>query len=324
MGSVVISIDAELAWGFHDQSEPPWDRIESARAGWRALLDLLAEFEVPATWAFVGHLLTEDCPGDPPGAPCPCRAPRWRDRSALRFAPSLVEAVRDADVPHELGSHSFTHPEFGEIGRDRARTELSRARGAAARYGIDTQSFVFPRNSVGHRDLLAEQGFTCYRGVGPARNGSRLRRLAQATVGDWTPPLVTPRVDEYGLVDVPDSLYLFRFEGRPRTVVETLREDPVVRFCRNGIDAATREDGVFHCWLHPNNLVADRDRDRLRAILSYLDDRRDELEVETMGQVAARVTADREPPHDHHGQPGGAGTDTPTRVESSDSGPDRP
>jgi peptidoglycan/xylan/chitin deacetylase (PgdA/CDA1 family) len=293
MGSVVISIDAELGWGFHDMETPPARRVTAARPGWETLLDLLEAFDVPATWAVVGHLLVENC--DRPTGGCACTRPPLADQPDRRFGPSLVEAVRDGDAGHELGCHSFAHPLFDEISREAAREEIERWLARARAHGIDDPgSFVFPRNRVGHRDLLAEYGFDCYRGVGRERNSGRLRRLAQATVGDWTPPLVTPRVDEHGLVNLPDSLYLFRFEGWPRTAVEAVREDPVVRFCRNGIDAAAREDGVFHCWLHPNNLVADRDADRLRAILSYLDERRGDLRIETMGDVAARVATDRD------------------------------
>jgi peptidoglycan/xylan/chitin deacetylase (PgdA/CDA1 family) len=295
MGTVVISIDAELGWGFHDRMVPPMDRVAGARAGWRTLLDLLDEFDVPATWAFVGHLLRDDCgeetyPGE--GA-CPCEdAPSLRRRDA-RFAPSLVEAVRSATADHELACHGFSHATFGSVSKDRARAEIVRSLEIARQHDITLRSFVFPRNSVGHRDVLAEWGFTGYRGTGPERGRGRVRRLLQATVGDWTPPLVSPSIDEYGLVDLPDSLYLFRFEGWPRTAVEAVREDPVVGFARRGIDAAAENDGVLHCWLHPNNLVDERDVTRLRAVLSHLDERRDDLEIATMAEVADRTVATR-------------------------------
>ncbi|WP_276261522.1 polysaccharide deacetylase family protein [Haloglomus litoreum] len=291
MGRVVISVDAELGWGFHDRSAPPERRISAARDGWATLVELFDEYEVPATWAVVGHLLREDCEPWDDLEPCPCvQSPVLAER-ARRYAPELVTAVRDADADHELACHSFSHPGFDDITKERARSEVVRSIAAARAHDITLRSFVFPRNRVGHRDVLAEQGFTAYRGVGPARGGSRLRRLLQTTTGRWTPPLVSPTVDEYGLVDLPDSLYLFRFEGWPRSVVESVSEDPVVRLFRRGVDAAAESDGVFHCWLHPNNVVADRDVRRLREILSVLDSRRDEVTLSTMHEVAERASA---------------------------------
>ncbi|WP_255149584.1 polysaccharide deacetylase family protein [Halorarius halobius] len=291
MGSVVISVDAELGWGFHDLAKPPERRVESGRPGWRALLDLFDEFDVPATWAYVGHLLLEDCDGqhgDYPSGWFTRERGEWSDRPDLRFGRELVKAVRAADADHELGCHTFSHVEFGDASTELARAEVEASVALANAEDIDLASFVFPRNNVGHLDVLAEWGFTCYRGETPvARTDSRLRRLLQATVGDWTPPLVEPRLDSYGMVNVPASLYLFSFEGRARSLVEPVFGDPVVRQACRGIDAAADGDGVLHLWLHPNNLVDDRDRDRMRAILEHVERRG--VRVETMRGVAERV-----------------------------------
>lgn len=296
MGSVVVSVDAELGWGFHD-GDPPAARVESARGGWRTLADLFDEFSVPATWAVVGHIMLEDCDGLHEGHPAgpewferECQ--EWASRPDLRFGPDLVSEVQAADVDHEIASHTFSHVLFGSDTSERlARAELELSREAAEPFDVDLRSFVFPRNSVGHRELLAEYGFQSYRGVGPP-GPNRLEKLAAATVGEPHPQLVTPELDEHGLVDVPASLYLFCFEGAARRAVATVFEDPVVQRAREGIDAACREDGVFHLWLHPNNLVGPPDITRIRSILSYLDERRDEVAVETMGQVATRVLGD--------------------------------
>lgn len=103
--------------------------------------------------------------------------------------------------------------------------------------------------------------------------------------------LVTPRVDEYGLVDVPPSLYLFGFEDLPRRVAERLGTDPIVRQAKRGIDRASRSDGVFHMWLHPNNLQTERDVTRLEQIIRYLAEIRvrTDLQVETIAEVSART-----------------------------------
>ncbi|OAQ54441.1 hypothetical protein HTG_02515 [Natrinema mahii] len=307
MGTIVVSLDSELAWGFHDLESPPERRIRSARTGWRRAIDIFDSHSIPATWAVVGHLLLEECDGahrEHPAADSGWFTPdpggdaseneRW-------FGPDLVERLRDADADHEIGWHSFSHAVFD---RDRitpaiAAAEIRRCAEIARERELSASSFVFPRNVVAFRGLLAEHGFRGYRGVSPPRwyddsPAYPLAKFASYTVGETPPPLVRPTVDEHGLVTVPASLDLFSFEGPARRVARTVGEDPVVRQAKLGIDAAAERDGVFHVWLHPNNLVRESDCDRLRRILSYVADRRDRglLSVETMADVTDRVLDD--------------------------------
>jgi peptidoglycan/xylan/chitin deacetylase (PgdA/CDA1 family) len=306
MGTITLSIDAELGWGWHDLPSPPTDRIEAARGGWIHLAALCEEYGIPATWAIVGHLLLEDCDGrhvdHPAGADWFHReATEWRDRPDLRFGGGLVDALLDTSVDHDIGCHSFSHLPFGapETDRETARAELQSSLDAAADWDLSFDSFVFPRNMLGHRDLLYQYDIETYRGTRPStrlssrpvlgRAGKLVRGLAPGTA----PPLVEPTVDEYGLVDVPASLYLYGFQGPARTALEAIYEDPIVLKARRGVDAAAENGGVFHMWLHPNNLVSKRDVDRLRAIFSYVDEQRrlGNVDVATMSTVADRVLA---------------------------------
>lgn len=300
MGTVVISLDAELAWGFHDLAGHASARVDKARADWLELLDLFDEFKIPATWAVVGHLLLDECDGthadlessdgwfarDPGGT---------ADESSDWFAPDLIEAIRDAKMNHEIGCHGFSHVEFGDRAttREIAAAELRESRRVASGRDIDLKSFVFPRNNVGHREQLEEYNFTCYRGNTPARwyDGTPIRPIGKAismAAGRSPPPIVQPEVDEYGLVNVPASLYLFTFEGLPKRIIEQATGDPIVRQAKLGIDGAVESDKVFHAWLHPNNLSKKEDVDRIRKILEYIQEKREMtgLDVQTMGQVA--------------------------------------
>jgi len=295
VGGVVISLDAELGWGFHDLPEPPAERVESGRRGWHSMLELLEEFDVPATWAVVGHLMLEDCDGTHADHPAPegwfeRERTDWTDREDLRFGPDLVSGVLESDTDHELASHSFSHVLFGrpETDRELAVAELERCREIAADWEQSIDSFIYPRNDIGHRDVLAEHGITAYRGRSPTRDG--VRGVFDSTIRDRS-MLVEPTVDEHGLVNVPASMFLFGFEGRARTVAESIWEDPMVVLARRGIDEAARTDGLFHMWLHPNNLTHERDDRRMRAILSHLERKRTatDLTVETMADVARRT-----------------------------------
>ncbi|WP_049925538.1 polysaccharide deacetylase family protein [Halopiger goleimassiliensis] len=295
MGSVVVSLDAELGWGFHDLAEPPTERVEAGRRGWSTCLDLFAEYDVPATWAVVGHLMLESCDGRHADHPAPegwFRRERtdWKDRKDLRFGADLVDALLDSEVDHEVASHSFSHVLFGRPETDRvlAAAELERSVEIADEWGLSIETFVFPRNDVGHLDVLPEYGIRAYRGASPTRDG--VRGIFDTTVRNRS-LLVEPTVDDHGLVNVPASLFLFGFEGPVRTVTESVWGDPMVVQARRGIDEAAQRDGLFHVWFHPNNLTNPRDDKRLRAILSYLDRKRrtSPLEVETIGEVARRI-----------------------------------
>lgn len=300
MGSVVISLDAELGWGFHDRPELPEHHIESGRRAWTYLRESFDRLDIKATWAITGHLFLESCRsahrGHPAGRRCCTRETASLTPEQIWFARDRIEAVRASAVDHEIGSHGFTHVHFRheKMSEEFAAEELEASVEAAADCGIELSSFVFPVNQIDHTELLAEHGFTCYRGVSPAKSG-RLAKLASATIGTPAPPLVEPRVDEYGLVDVPASLFLFNFEGVARSAVASVGRDPVVKQATKGIDNAVENDGVFHMWCHPHNLRTDRDFERIDAILEYLHRRRleSDLRVETMAEVAERVRARR-------------------------------
>lgn len=317
-GTVVISLDAELGWGFHDHESLPAERVAGARGAWRFLVDLFAEHEIPATWAVVGHLFLAECDGvhadHPAGAEWFARDSGGRydpdkggetaddaDPRSNWFGPDLIESIRDGDVDHEIGSHTFSHVEFGkaDTSREVAAAELERSAAVAAERGIELDSLVFPRNSVGHRELLRDHGFSSYRGHAPDRwyDGGSFRRpgkLATYALGAAAPPIVEPTVDEHGLVNVPASLYLYAFDGAARDAIEAVSGDPVARQVRLGLERLRDLDrGVLHLWLHPNNVRTGRDRERLRRIAALIAAYRDEygIGVDTMAGVAAGVGA---------------------------------
>lgn len=302
---VVLSLDAELIWGFHDLPEIPTEQVSRARDSWRYTLDLFEQYNIPATWAVVGHLLLDSCDGvhadHPAGAEWFARDPGGTTTPDSKwFGPGLIDAVRDSEVDHDIGFHTFSHVEFGksDVSPAVATAELEHGVAAAEDYGIDFDSFVFPRNNVGHRELLSEHGFSCYRGVAPERryDGTPVRqagKFATFALGTGNPPIVDPAPDEYGLVNVPASMYLFSFEGLGRELLETAGRDPVVKQVELGLDRLReREGGTLHLWFHPNNITTSGDRRRIEQIVSRIAEYRDQYDiaVQTMSQVADEVT----------------------------------
>ena len=300
-GSFVLSLDAELGWGFHDHPSPPMDRLNGARDGWRTLRQLTEQYEIPATWAVVGHLLLGECDGRHPTHPL---GPEWfgrehgdwHHRPDLRFGSDLVEAVLDSSVDHDIGCHTFSHVNFDDERVDRTvvEAELDAAFEVAREYGIEYDSFVFPRNAVEYRDLVAAYGFKTYRPKRPQPAKLRRRFEKLCSVADPSQlGLVTPEIDEYGMVAIPPSLFLFGFQGKLRRTLDSIWVDPIVRLVTAGIDRAIRENGLFHVWLHPNDIRTERDVNRLKTLFEYVDDCRDRgLRVETMADVAKRCAPD--------------------------------
>ena len=326
-GTVVVSLDAELAWGYHDEHESAVgsdrlqrahaaltrgyypghgitsDELETARESWIRLLDSFDEFDVPATWAIVGHLFRDGCDGEHADHPL---APEWFANDPggtvaeqpLWFAPDLVDAIVDRSTNHEIGSHSYSHVEFGADGtnRETATAELQ-ATSAATDHSLT--SLVFPRNRVGHLDALADHGFTCYRGnMNRWYDGSVARPAAKAAnmlVQRSPPPISHPTVDEHGLVDVPASLNLFGFEGIARSLAAPFVADPLVRQAKLGIERAVAEEGVFHCWFHPNDVLRPSHLGRVRAVLEHVATRREhgDVTVATMSEIAERTLSGR-------------------------------
>lgn len=302
--SVVISLDAELIWGFHDYETIDWNKVENARESWRYLIDLFDKYSVPATWGIVGHLFLDRCDGDHSDHPA---GPDWFSRDSggrketepLWFSPDLIEVILESEVKHELGSHSFSHIEFGNSKTTEAiaSAEVERCCKLANEYNLNLQSFVFPRNKVGHRSVLAKHGFTSYRGTNPGRwyDNTTIRplgKLATFTLGHPGPPIVTPEVDEYGLVNIPASLYLFSFNGQPKRVVEMISDDPIVRQVERGLKKLTQQDqGILHLWLHPNDIRSQEDRNRMEAVISAVSRYRDNqgINVETMNTISKKI-----------------------------------
>ncbi|ELY49379.1 polysaccharide deacetylase [Natronorubrum sulfidifaciens JCM 14089] len=264
-------------------------------------------YSIPATWAVVGHLLLDECQGTHPDHPASDTGwfesdPGGSEATNERwFGSTLIEAIDEADTDHELGCHSFSHVLFDsdQITTEIAEAELQQCEAIAREHNLSFSSFVFPRNIIGFRELLPKYGFRAYRGRSPNRWHDEsliypVAKFTNYTVGNTPPPLVHPEVDEHGLVNIPASLDLFSLEGTARRFACSFGEDPVLRQAKMGIDAAaTDQSGVFHIWLHPNNLVRDADFDRLQRVLSYIADQRDrgQIAVETMADVTDRTVA---------------------------------
>jgi len=293
-GIFTISLDLELIWGALDLDGP--ERFRKACEVERGvvidrLLDLLVEFDISATWCVLGHLFLERCePEDGLKHPQIARPSHsWYPYDWFRqdpggdewsqplfFGRSLVEKIRSCAVPQEIGCHSFSHIVFGDPGcsREAAESEIAECVRLARQMGIDLRSFAFPRNRVGHLDVLGEYGFTCYRGPEPTWYENTgiagpLKRLAHLldVFAAVKPPLVDCEAAEFGLWNIPGSMIYFPSHGIRRFVPMSRRVKRAVK----GLNAAAREGRIFHLWFHPTNMADQMEKmfTGLRRILGH-------------------------------------------------------
>ena len=181
------------------------------------------------------------------------------------------------------------------MGRD-----LEKARAIHRRNGLPFSTFVYPRNSIGHKELIRKAGLTCYRNYHRTWNGTYrglAKRLSHA-VDYYLPSSYTslPRLEAHGLVAIDDSMLLISRNGIRRMILPTT----VVRKARKGLEQAVRRQEIFHLWFHPSNFSFQTSTqfsifERILSLASDMRDRGD-LEVSTMGEIARRWVSRREDP----------------------------
>jgi peptidoglycan/xylan/chitin deacetylase (PgdA/CDA1 family) len=295
-GTLVISLDFELAWGIPAAEHARWrGNLLGARAAVPALLELFARHELRATWATVGGLFADgrDALRDalPPARVTGLVAGRDPARhlaalgrseadAPLHFAPTLIRQIL-ATPGQELGSHTLLHaPALEGLDRDaRLRDDLDAAqRLAVATTGEALQSLVFPYNQMDAASVAVAcaAGFRAYRSNVPLRpfapvegwtanawrRGFRwVDQVAPLAPADaLLAPAPTP-VAAGRIAEVRASRFL-----RPGPWPSAaLARRAQARTCALLTDAAAR-DRVVHLWTHPHNFGVDT-----RARLAWLE-----------------------------------------------------
>ncbi len=325
-GGFTISIDTELAWGVCHRPIAPneHEALGREREVVRRLLGLFSTYDIRATWAVVGHLfLITPCKWEDgivhPEISRPVTRTSTRDWffqhprdgvDPLWYGGDIVELIRGAHPPQEIGSHSFSHLRFDErtTYAEAISSDIQMARHLHEVSGIPFRTFVFPWNAVGYRDLLAGAGICVYRGrssrwydnVLVARRAVSFLHYLLAV----SPPTVRPTVDEVGMINVPDSMLLLSREGIRRLVPRKA----LIDMASAGIHRAVERGEIFHLWFHPSDFVSETDKqfEVLETILQTANRLKDRglLEVLTMGDVQKRVTGKpRGAPFGHNSPP---------------------
>jgi peptidoglycan/xylan/chitin deacetylase (PgdA/CDA1 family) len=304
-GTLVISLDTELSWGCFDTVGV--DRYKEAYLNTRdaivGLCDLFDRYEIPTTWALVMHLLDECSGHDAMVSPefewiedwfgaAPCASGVDKE---LWYAPDILDEIRSRGVEHEIGLHGYSHMIMGASGctREAARAEINKAVEVAETAGIQPKTYVFPRNSICHLDILSEFGIQNFRGKDDRWYEHSLPRTLRRPLrfGDEflqrTPPVVTPEVQS-GLLNVPGSQILRPLNEKWKYTPHNSQINRAVK----GLEKAVKSGDIYHIWFHPFNIAINLEQhlQMLEKILEYAAKLRTEnlLEIRTIDGLSRR------------------------------------
>jgi peptidoglycan/xylan/chitin deacetylase (PgdA/CDA1 family) len=305
-GTFILSLDTEIAWGTYsdlDGRAPAFDDYPSLL---KRLVQQLDIYEIPATWAVVGHLLLPK--GERTTVPQPTYSfasqpdsARMQGRPAEWFyAPYLLDTIQSARVPQEIGTHTFTHvlADVPGVTRELFDEQLAEVVRVHTANGLPPpRSLVYPQNRIAHTDLLLKHGMITYRGPEPSwyrgmpGSARRIGHLLDRTLA-VTPPTFTHSdcLHSDGLVNLPASQFLMSYDGVRGRIPTASR----VMQAKRGLKQAIERDEIYHLWFHPFNLgSSDAMFEALSQILSEVWRLREGgvLLTRTMGDVAAEFSS---------------------------------
>ncbi|WP_436344075.1 polysaccharide deacetylase family protein [Natronorubrum sp. FCH18a] len=252
--------------------EPPARRLDAFSDRQRtresktlqAVLEVCDRYDIPITFDIVGHLLLESCDGH---RLSPHEA-GWFDADPgtdvrtdpLFYAPDLVEDIIDADVDHELGTHTFSHVPCDTVSTETVDWEISNVRTAHERAGLERPTTLVPPM---HReppvDVLCDHGIDVIRmpdGTYPSERNI-VRRFGWHFTRD--PPRADPE-NTGGLTRVSTThspsltavtLPMGQLDPHPgfRILPKAVRKRVHRRYLERALDAVRTGSNV-HLWTH--------------------------------------------------------------------------
>lgn len=289
-GGLVISADFEMAWAWR-YTKTGADHIRKGqveRYNIPTIIKLLDQYKVPITFATVGHLFLTSCKkGDHDWMR---RIPHfddhwkfthgdWYDHDPYAnykdtpewYAPDLIKMILDAEVKHEVATHTFSHIDFSdkncppEVADDEIRACVE----AAKPYKLSLKSIVFPGGTWGNITVLKKHGIQIYR-----KNE------------DFD--LAYPYRDEHGLLVTNSSgtlEYNLAYGWTPAYYLKRLKKY---------IDKAVSTGTIAHLWFHPS-LDPSILETVFPAFFSYVDKKRQDgdLWIGTMDEIAEYINENK-------------------------------
>jgi peptidoglycan/xylan/chitin deacetylase (PgdA/CDA1 family) len=261
VATFMLTFDCEGKWGVADcLGQRERTLLSDARLddAYKSILDLLDEFSIPSTFAFVGLFAqSREC-----FALLRPELDRWAaELPYLRLAlddidstngagwhgDRWVDAVGATRTSHEIALHGVTHTPWTMLDRRLAEAELSlldKLEGPV----VDSRTFVYPRNLVAHIDLLSSHGFLGFR----ARPRERSRAASLASEFNLFERPEQP-LSGSSITTIPAGYFVNWRHGLRKLVPTRLTVARAARLLR----LAAHCDGIVHYWLHPENVASE-------------------------------------------------------------------
>ncbi len=283
-GTLILSADFELAWA----SRFSKSKKDFLTIAWREreniprILHLSEKFQIPITWATVGHLFLSGCAKKNGIAHVEMKRPehfensKWKfaggdwyqhdpathvDKDPLWYAPDIIRKIIDSNSKHEIACHSFSHIDFSSVKEEVAVSELERSIALAKEQNIHLKSMVFPGGFPGHFKIIKNLGLLCYR-----------------KSSDYD--IDIPVMEKSGLIAIPHSYMI----GKPMFLG---KRSACKRLLKRYLLKTVKSQKIVHLSFHPSMDVWYIDN-ILTWLFAYVAELKNsgQLEVLTMGEAA--------------------------------------
>lgn len=282
---ILFYADFELAWAWRYSKELINKKDEVRKTALRerenipGILKLCGQYNIPVTWATVGHLFMNECAkingishpeikrnryfendywiynegdwfDDDPGSDFQ-KSPEW-------YCPDLLMGILNSNTKHEIGCHTFSHIDCRDevCSAEVFESEISKCKELAEVKHIELKTFVHPGHTIGHLNDLYKLGFTSFR----SDNGNILGYPEKHSSGLW---------------EVKGTMEL-AYRKKWSIIFN-------IEFYKKIVDRAIKNNSVCTFWFHPSFdsiFLADI----FPELLSYLNEKRNEVFITTAGE----------------------------------------
>ena len=287
----LLTFDCEGRWGVADHLTSRYRREltdERLADAYRSILQLLDEYRVESTFAFVGAFAQparefarlrpefEKLARVAPDYLEPALKDIDESRGEGWHGAHLVDLVMTAPIVHEVALHGVSHVPWTHMDAAAAEQEMALFNELTGPVR-GSRTFVYPRNLVADSNLLAKHGFTGFRAARARRSRARAL-LDEFNVFE----AAEQPIQNGGIIPIPAGFFL-NWRSGPRALVPPT----VTRLrARRLLRAAATGDAVVHYWLHPENVAtAPSTLSLLRMLLREVADARETGDCEVMTQL---------------------------------------
>jgi len=283
----IISLDFEIHWGVSDHRtiESYYENLSNVPKVIERLLQLFNNRNIHATWATVGMLFCKDktelqtwvSPNDQPtyidkklsNYTIIPQAGKNENDDKFHYGSSLIKKI--LSIPNqELATHTFSHYYCLEPGQtiEQFNKDLAAATRIHQREGNDPVSIVFPRNQYSdeYLSICKANNIVCYRGnysswiykpeaKSTESSWKRMIRIADTYLPISGNKFVYASEDLPGMMNIPGSCFLRPYNKR-LSFLEPLR----LRRIKNEMNAAGKNNAIYHLWWHPHNFGKDMEK----------------------------------------------------------------